>query len=158
MVTGNARDTIFSATLSPHRSLSPRGFLALMLAIGGLWLAVSAYFWALGAWPVFGFAGLDFLAIWLAFRINYRAALAREEVEVAPTRLTIRRVTAGGRRQELTLNPAWVRLEVEHGAESVERIVVRTRDRRIPLGAFLNPADRTSFAAAFGAALAETRR
>ena len=51
MATGNARDTIFSATLSPHRSLGSRGFLALMLAFGGLWLAVSAYFWALGAWP-----------------------------------------------------------------------------------------------------------
>jgi uncharacterized membrane protein len=35
---------------------------------------------------------------------------------------------------------------------------VRARDRRVAVGAFLNPDDRTSFARAFGAALGEARR
>ena len=37
-------------------------------------------FLLLGAWPVFGFFGLDVLLIYGAFRLNYRAARAREEI------------------------------------------------------------------------------
>jgi uncharacterized membrane protein len=154
----NFDDVIFSATLTPHRSLGRRGFLMLMSVIGGLWFLTGLYFWSLGAWPVIGFFGLDFLAVWIAFRLNYRAARAYEDVEVSRTALVIRKVSASGRVQEIRFNPQWVRLEVERDEEEgVTRIFVRARDRRVLVGAFLNPEDRTSFARAFGAALAEAR-
>jgi uncharacterized membrane protein len=152
-------DLLFSATLTPHRSLGRRGFLLLMAVIAGLWFTTGLYFWALGAWPVIGFVGLDFLAIWLAFRLNYRAARAYEDVEVSRHALVIRKVTAGGRAREIRFNPSWVRLEVDADKENgVRRVSVRMRDERVPVGAFLNPEDRKSFALAFGAALAEARR
>ncbi len=60
--------------------------------------------------------------------------------------------------QEIRFNPAWARLEVEKiEGEGVRRIVVRAREQRVAVGAFLNPDDRESFARAFGAALAEAR-
>ena len=156
---GNFDDVIFSATLTPHRSLSRRGFLVLMSVIAVAWLSIGAYLWSLGAWPVIGFGGLDILAIWLAFTLNYRAARSAEEVEVTRGALVIRRIRPSGRVQEVRFNPQWVRLEVEHVEdEGVTRIFVRMRDRRMPVGTFLNPADRESFAHAFGAALAEARR
>lgn len=152
-------DVIFSATLTPYRSLGRRGFLVLMGVIGGLWFVTGIYFWAHGAWPVFGFFGLDFLAVYLAFKLNYRAARAYEEVEVTRTALVIRKVKPSGKAEELRFNPQWARLEVERiEDEGVTRIFVRAREGRVPVGAFLNPEDRTSFAQAFGAALAEARR
>jgi uncharacterized membrane protein len=158
MTPTNPDAIIFSATLTPHRSLGRRGFLLLMAAIAGLWFATGLYSWSLGAWPVIGFVGVDFLAIWLAFRLNYRAARAYEEVEVSRTALVIRKVTPGGRARELRFNPGWVRLEVDaDDEEGVRRINVRMREERVPVGAFLNPEDRKSFALAFGAALAEAR-
>eukprot|EP01031_Cornospumella_fuschlensis_P049526 gene49526-60638_t len=66
--------TIFAATLAPHRSLSQRGFLLVMLVIGGISFASGAVFLAMGAWPVFGFFGLDVVLIYWAFRANFRAA------------------------------------------------------------------------------------
>jgi len=42
--------------------------------------------------------------------------------------------------------------------EGVTRVAISARDRPFPVGAFLNPEDRESFAGAFGAALAEARR
>ena len=49
-------------------------------------------------------------------------------------------------------------LEVEDiEDEGVARILVRMRDQRIAVGAFLNPEDRRTFARAFGAALAAAR-
>ena len=108
MNSANVDDVIFSATLVPHRSLSRRGFIALMAVIAGLWFATGAYFWSVGAWPIFGFFGLDFLALWLAFKLNYRAARAYEEVEVSRSALVIRKVAPNGRAQEIRFNPAWV--------------------------------------------------
>ena len=151
-------DIFFSAMLVPHRSLGRRGVLVLMGLIAALLVAGSVYFWSLGAWPVLGFFGLDFLAIAIAFALNYRAARAYEEVEVSRTALVIRKVAANGRAEELRFNPCWVRLEVErHKDDEVQRIAVRAREQRVPVGAFLNPDDRTSFARAFGDALAAAR-
>jgi uncharacterized membrane protein len=156
---GKFDDVIFSATLTPHRSLGRPGFLLLMAAIAMLWFATGLYFWSLGAWPVAGFVGLDLLAVWIAFKLNYRAARAYEVVEVSRTALVIRKVSARGRIEELRFNPAWVRLEVRHVEdEGVTRLAVRSRGERVPVGAFLNPEDRKTFAQAFGAALAEARR
>ena len=45
-------------------------------------------FLLIGAWPVFGFLGLDVLLIYIAFRANFRAARAYEEVTVTATELT----------------------------------------------------------------------
>src|SRR5262249_32946823 len=45
--------TIFSAVLTPHRSLSRKGFLALMLVAGGASLVMGTTFLLAGAWPVF---------------------------------------------------------------------------------------------------------
>ncbi len=49
-------------------------------------------FLLLGAWPVFGFLGLDVLLVYVAFRANFRAARAYEEVTVTSSELTVRKV------------------------------------------------------------------
>jgi uncharacterized membrane protein len=158
MPTKSFDDVIFSATLVPHRSLNRRGFLALMGGLIALWLAFGLCMWKVGAWPVLGFGGLDVLAIFIAFRLSYRSARAYEEVEVSRTAIVIRKVMANGRAQEFRFNPQWVRLEVEEiEDEGVVRVALRARDRRVAVGAFLNPADRRSFARAFGAALSAAR-
>jgi uncharacterized membrane protein len=144
--------------LRPHRSLGRVGFLVLISAITLLWLGFGLFLWEQGAWPVLGFGGLDVLAIYIAFKLNYRAARAFEEVEVSRTAIVVRKVMANGRSQEFRFNPQWVRLEVEEIAdEGVVRIALRARDSHVPVGAFLNPEDRKSFARAFGAALAAAR-
>jgi uncharacterized membrane protein len=154
----NPDDAIFSATLRPHRSLAPTGFVLLMSAVTAIWLGFGVFLWDHGAWPVLGFGGLDVLAIYIAFRLNYRAARAYEEVEVSRTEIVIRKVAASGRAQEFRFNPQWVQIEVQElPEEGVVRVALRTRDRRIPVGNFLNPEDRRSFAHAFRAALATAR-
>src|SRR5262245_57228367 len=90
--------TIFSATITPYRSLGNVGFLVLMLVIGGVSFAAGVAFLMLGAWPVFGFFGLDVLLIYWAFRVNYRAARAYEQVRVTGGALTARKVRHPGQR------------------------------------------------------------
>lgn len=148
----------FSATLMPYRSLGPTGFLILMTAVGAICFACGLLFFVIGAWPVAGFLGLDVAIVWFAFRLNYRAARAYEEVSVSAHEIVVRKVSAAGRSQEYRFNPLWVRLEIEHVEdEGVTRIVLHSRGRGVDIGAFLNPDDRTSFAGAFKAALSTAR-
>ena len=76
--------TIFSAVLTPHRSLSRKGFLILMTVLGLISFATGTVFLLAGAWPVFGFCGLEVLLIYFAFRMSYRRAKAYEQVTVTP--------------------------------------------------------------------------
>lgn len=151
--------TLFSATITPHRSLGRRGFLAVMIAVGGLSFAAGLAFLALGAWPVLGFLGLDVLLVFLAFRANYRAAAAYEQVRVTASELTVRKVGPRGEIAEWTLNPLWARLERETDPDyGVTRIVLVSRGQRLPVADFLAPPERESFAKALLAALGEARR
>src|SRR5580698_5285959 len=88
-----AEPTLFSAIITPHRSLSSTGFVIFMLCIGGISFAAGMVFLMLGAWPVFGFFGLDVALEYWAFRANYRAARAYEEVTVTATELTVRKIS-----------------------------------------------------------------
>src|SRR5437762_13799270 len=83
---------LFSALLTPHRSLNRAGFLILMAFLSTVSFAAGIAFLIIGAWPVFGFFGLDVLAVYVAFRLNFSRATAREEISVTPTTLRIRRV------------------------------------------------------------------
>ena len=130
--------TIFSAVLTPHRSLSPTGFLLFMLVLGGISFATGIAFLLAGAWPVFGFLGLDVLLVYWAFRLNYRSARAYEQVTVTASELTIRKVSHHGRISEWTLNPLWVRLDrVVHAEFSIERLFLVSRGQRLAIAGFL---------------------
>src|SRR5258708_35315765 len=108
---------ILSARLTPHRSLNRTGFLALMLFLSVVSFVAGLAFLLMGAWPVLGFFGLDVLAIYWAFRINFRDAKATEEIRVTPSELRVRRVSHRGHVAEWVPNPLWVQLDRECPAE-----------------------------------------
>ena len=150
---------MFSAILTPHRSLTGVGFLAVMLAIGGISFASGILFLVLGAWPVTGFLGLDVALVYWAFRANYRAANAYEEVTVTSSELKLRKVSHRGKIAEWSLNPLWVKLDREVDEEfGTARLFLVSRGRRLPVAGFLAPAEKDSFAAALGAAIGEAKR
>jgi uncharacterized membrane protein len=151
--------TLFSAIITPHRSLSRTGFLVVMALIGGVSFVGGILFFILGAWPVVGFLGLDVLLVYWAFRANYRAAAAFEEVTVTASELRLRKVSHRGRVSEWTLNPLWTRLDREtHEDFGLLRLFLVSRGQRLAVAGFLAPDERESFAAALSAALGEARR
>jgi uncharacterized membrane protein len=150
---------IFSAVITPHRSLGPRGFLIFMLCLGTLSFISGMAFVLMGAWPVCGFFGLDVLLVYLAFRANFRSARAYEEVTVTASELTVRKVSQRGAVREFTVNPLWVRLDrTVHEEFGIERLFLVSRGRRLPIAAFLGPDEKASFARALAGALSEARR
>jgi uncharacterized membrane protein len=151
--------TIFSAIITPHRSLSSTGFLLVMLLVGGISFVAGVVFFMVGAWPVVGFLGLDVLLVYWAFRVNYRAAAAYEEVTVTPSELRVRKVSHRGEVAEWTLNPVWAKLDREtHEEFGVLRLFVVSHGKRLPIAGFLGPEEKESFAKALATALGEAKR
>jgi uncharacterized membrane protein len=154
-----AEPAIFSAVLTPHRSLGRRGFLLLMLVLGSISFTTGMVFLLAGAWPVFGFCGLDVLLVYWAFRVSYRRAKAYEQVTVTPSELTVRQVSHRGRIREWTVNPLWVRLDrVVHAEFGIERLFLVAQGRRLAIAGFLGPQEKESFAHALTRALGEAKR
>jgi uncharacterized membrane protein len=153
-----ADEPFFRALLTPHRSLGRIGFLLVMGAVLLGSLVTGTLFLANGAWPVFGFCGLEVLALYVAFRLNYRAARAREEVALSRVALDIRKTAPSGRTEEHRFNPFWARFSVRrHDEIGITGMQVEAQDERVPIGSFLNPDDRESFATAFSRALATAK-
>ena len=150
---------LFSARLTPHRSLNRTGFLVLMGFIGAVSFIAGVAFWLMGAWPVVGFFGLDVLVIYWAFRINFRSADATEDIVVTPSELRVRRVSHRGRLIEWSFNPLWVQLEQTGDPEfGIERLYLVSRGRRVSIAQVLGPDEKASFAKALLAALQLARR
>jgi uncharacterized membrane protein len=150
---------LFEARLSPHRSLSPAGFAVVMGVLAGVSFAVGVSFLMMGAWPVFGFFGLDVALVWLAFRLNYRDARAYEDIRMTPNLLSVRQVSAKGAASETAFNPRWVRLEkTEDELYGVTRVALISRGIFLIVGAFLPPLYKGELAKRLGAALASAKR
>jgi uncharacterized membrane protein len=129
------------------------GFLSTVSFAAGL------AFLLMGAWPVFGFFGLDVLVIYWAFRVNFRDAKATEEIRVTPSELRIRRVSHRGQVVEWVLNPLWVQLDQKTHAEfGIEKLYLVSKGRSISIARFLGADEKASFAKALNAALQAARR
>jgi uncharacterized membrane protein len=166
MMAGNDLDssdlreqTLFSALLTPHRSLNRTGFMVLMAVLTLASFAAGMVFLMMGAWPVFGFFGLDVLVIYWAFRINFLRARATEEISITHSELRVRRTSHRGHIVEWVLNPLWVQLDQKiHEEFGIERLYLVSRGRRISIASFLGPDEKSSFVEALSAALQIAKR
>jgi uncharacterized membrane protein len=150
---------LFCARITPHRSLSRSGFIALMAIVIAISFAAGILFLMMGAWPVFVFFGLNALIIYWAFKVNFRRAAATEDIVVTPYEIRVRRVSHRGHVVEWTLNPLWVRLEQKSHAEfGIEKLYLVSRGRRLSVGSFLGPDEKASFSKALLEAIQAAKR
>ncbi len=150
---------LFSALVTPHRSLSRTGFIAVMGFMTLVSFAAGVAFLMMGAWPVFGFFGLDVLLVYWAFKINFRHATATEEITITHTEIRVRRVSHRGHAMEWTLNPLWVQLDKKtHEEFGIEKLYLLSRGKRLSVGSFLGPEEKASFAKALSVALNAAKR
>ena len=153
-----AENEILSVRLWPHRSLSQNGFKVLVIVFGTIAVCSGILFLSIGAWPVFGFFGLDILLLIWAFRASYKAAKAFEEISISHTEIVLRRVSPKGVAEEWRFNPYWSRLMIERDYEDrVTRLAIRTKGEDHVVASFLGHHEKAEFAKVLGAALAEAK-
>ncbi len=148
---------LFDATLTPHRSLSPRGFVILMAVICAVSFVAGMVFFLAGAWPVVGFLGLDVLLIYVAFRINYRHGRVFETLELTRQDLVVRRVDHWGKESRWRFQPVWLQVLIDEPPAHDSQLTLRSHGRSVTIGTFLTSDERLDLAKALRRALAKLR-
>lgn len=156
---GMAERPVFDATITPHRSLDQNGFRIVMTLVCLASVVSSLPFVILGAWPVAGFFGLDLVAIFIAFHVNFRDARAFERIVVTPIEVLLRKVSHRGQEAIWRSNPAWTRLERRDDEDyGLLQLNLVSRGQSVAVASALSPHEREGFADALGSALASARR
>jgi uncharacterized membrane protein len=145
--------TRFSAVLTPHRSLGPKGFTLLMAAVCAISFGTGLLFYMIGAWPVMGFMGLDVVLIYVAFKLNFRALRLYETVDLTEEALTVTRVDPSGKAQSWNFNPYWVRLSLMPRRGRSTELSIASHGKRLVIASFLTDTEREDFALALSSAL-----
>jgi len=111
-------------------------------------------FLILGAWPVFGFFGLDALLVYTAFRVNFRDGRRYERVRLGNDTLEVLQIAPGGAETRASFQPYWTRVLIDGEGG----LVLRSHGKSMELGRFLAVDEKESFRAALDSALRELRR
>jgi uncharacterized membrane protein len=144
---------VYEAVLRPHRSLAPRGFVALMLLVALVSFGTGVGFMAMGAWPVTGFFLLDGLLLYGALRLNYRRARLCETVRLTGDDVTVERVGVYGERRAWRFQAFWLRVRLIEQRAGGNRLLLTSHGRSLAVGAFLSPDERRALAAGIDRAL-----
>jgi len=137
---------ILNIILYPHRSLSPKGFLILMLCIIFVSFSIGAFFMLKGAWPVFGFFGLDVLLVYIAFKVNYHNAKRYEKIRLWENSLIIKKKSDNGKSNAWKFNPYWVRLEMKKSQSRSSDLNLSSHGKTISIGSFLSNQEKEEVA------------
>ena len=129
-------------TVLPYRSLSKKGFKNLMLVVCFIFFSVGIFFWHIGAWPVFGFLGLDVFLLYYAFRINYKSGEIFETIKLIKQNLLITRNFPSGKKQTWNLEPYWTKVEILNPATHQHNLIIKSKNKVVSLGSFLNYNDK----------------
>lgn len=152
---GNPSAQDWSISLNPHRSLSRQGFLIVMACLIATNLVAGSFFLLIGAWPIFGFMGLDVLLVWWAFRRNFADSERTEQIIASGGTLTLHRLAKTTSPQTTVFNRSWVRVELEYDAarDVVGRLYLRSHGKLHEIASFLGAEERQSLARALQKAL-----
>jgi len=150
---------VWQATLTPHRSLDRQGFYIVMGLVILVNLVVAGMFVALGAWPIAGFAGLDVMLVWWAFRVNFADARKLERISITEHELVLDRLSEKHPPLQQRFVRRWVRVELEEDRdrELIGSLLLVSGPRRVAVGEFLAPEERKTLASALKSALAIPR-
>jgi len=145
------REFLLDRILRPNPPLNPRTLFVILGLVAAINLALAASFIQRGAWPILPFIGADVALLAWAFRNSLAAAAREEHVTLTMSKLKITRKP--GAKQDIVLNPYWVRVEMDQE----NQLMLWSHGKGVRLGTFLAPAERTSFAQALRSALWRAR-
>jgi uncharacterized membrane protein len=136
---------VLALTLWPHRSLSRRGFVRVLILVAvGLALPVVPF---IGSKIIFGllpFVIGALLALYLALRRSYFDGRLTEVVRLWPDLITVERCEPRGTVRRWHANPFWVKTRLKDNARIEKYLTLEGNGREIELGAFLSPPERVA--------------
>ena len=150
--------TYMDAVITPHRSLSERGFIVLISVVTLANCASAAVFVWMGATLVPIFLALDVLALLVAFVASFNAAKRVERVRVTARDVRVTHETPTSSRVVWKSPTAFTRVAVEKDEERTVGVNLLLSGREVAVARALSPKERGEFAQALQNAIWEARR
>jgi uncharacterized membrane protein len=148
---------VFEALLYPRRSLSPRGFAILIGVTGVIGFAYGMAFWLMGAWPIFGFCGTEWLLFIYLFRKHLKGDRRSERLRLYQDRLIVETISPQGERQTYRFQPYWLQVILDEPNEYESVLYLRSHGKQLRIGSFLSPQERSDVAQQLRAVLGRLR-
>jgi uncharacterized membrane protein len=136
----------FDETLHPYISLGRTGFIWVMSFAVAFGLIISVEFPLVGAWPVFGFCGVEIFLLYIAFRLNYRSGQWAERLVLSDNRLQVRWFRPKGEVGRWNFEPGWLQVHIEERRPNGGAVSLSSHGLSLPIGKFLTPDERSKIA------------
>jgi uncharacterized membrane protein len=150
--------TYMDAVITPHRSLSERGFIILISVVTLANCCSAAVFVYMGAVLVPFFLGLDVLAVIVAFMASFRAARRVERVQVTARDVVVTHEAPNWSRVVWESPTAFTRVAVETEDEHTVGLRLAISGREVAVAQALSPRERGEFAKALQQAIWDARQ
>jgi uncharacterized membrane protein len=150
--------TYMDAVITPHRSLSERGFIILISVVTLANCCSAAVFIYMGALLVPFFLALDVLAVVVAFLVSFRAARRIERVQVTAREVVVTHEAPNWSRVVWESPTAFTRVAVEKDEDRTVGVRLALSGKDVAVAQALSPRERSEFARALEQAIWEARR
>lgn len=153
----NVAAVYLDAVLEPPRSLSPRGFSRVMVALASLSCLFSLGFIAIGAYPIVGFLGLEILLLWYLMKRHVEQRAARTHLRVTAERVDICRIASDGREKREWLPSYFARVVYDARLRGARALMIVAGDRSVQIGEHLSGDEQSSLASRIDVALRDAK-
>ena len=90
-----------------------------------------------GAWPVFGFFGLDVLLVYIFFKINFKSGKKKERILLTSNQLIIEFYESQKIVKTYFLNPSWLKINLIQLKNQTSKLQISSINKAIIIGSFL---------------------
>ena len=145
------------AVITPHRSMSSKGFIILIGVLTAINAVSAAFFVMIGAGPIPVFLGLDLLAVIVAFAVSSRAARRHERIRVTASEVRVIQASPRGEETVWISPTAFTRVALVGDAGAADFLRLRLSDRELRVARDLSRPERLAFAKALDRAIWRAR-
>ena len=159
MVNTAARSTegvLYQTELRPNRSSTPEAIQKLTLILSLALIPAGMIFVHVGAWPVFGFLGLELGALVVLLNYHHKRSYIIERIAITADGVRVERIDSSGRSYEWCFQRHWLQVNVKEDDDRNSTLELRSHGRVLAIGAFLTPSERHKVARRLRAALHAT--
>ena len=108
-----------------------------MFALGLISFIAGIIFMLKGAWPVFGFFGLDVLLVYIFFKINFRSGKKKEILILTKNQLIIEFYNSKKISKTYYLDAHWLQIRLSKLKNEMSKLKISSKNKSIIIGSFL---------------------
>jgi uncharacterized membrane protein len=150
--------TYMDAVITPHRSLSERGFIILITVVTLANCCSAAVFVYMGATLVPVFMAFDVLAVIVAFLVSFSAARRIERVTITARDVVVTHEAPNWTKVVWESPTAFTRVAIEREDNRMVGLRLALSGKNVAVAQALSPRERGEFAKALEHAIWEARR